>query len=95
MLACIETVLAEYDYPEAAYKRCMGIIQYHRAYGSQRLDNACKVALLAETCSYTRIGNILKRGLDKEYAGCELAFTNRNEPHIPLHQNQRGRENYQ
>jgi hypothetical protein len=95
VLACIETVLSEHDYPEAAYKRCMGIVQYHRAYGSQRLDNACKMALLAETCSYTRIGNILKRGLDKEYAGCEMAFNNRNEPHIPLHQNQRGRENYQ
>lgn len=95
VLACIETVLDEHDYPEAAYKRCMGIIQYHRAYGSQRLDNACKRALLAETCSYTRIGNILKNGLDKEYVDYELAFTNQYEPHIPLHQNQRGKKNYQ
>jgi len=83
------------NYPEAAYKRCMGIIQYHRAYGSQRLDNACKRALLAETCSYTRIGNILKNGLDKEYVDYELELDNRYEPHIPLHQNQRGKKNYQ
>jgi hypothetical protein len=95
VLACIETVLAENDYPEAAYKRCMGIVQYHRAYGSQRLDNACKMAMLAGTCSYTRIGNILKSCMDKQYVDCELALANRNEPHIPLHENQRGKENYQ
>lgn len=94
VLACIETVLAKHDYPEAAYKRCMGIIQYHRDYGSQRLDNACKRALFADACSYTRIGNILKHGMDKDDAHEELELSEVNASHIPPHSNQRGKNTY-
>ena len=43
--ACVEQIIANVDYPEIGYKRAMGIIQLHKSYGSQRLDNACKRAL--------------------------------------------------
>ena len=93
VLACIEVVLSKAEYPETAYKKAMGIIQYHRYYGSERLNNACKRALIAETCSYMRIGNILKNGLDK--VDIEAEMESMNKPHIPVHENQRGSTEYE
>ncbi len=90
VLAVINHVITGGDYPETAYKRAMGIVQLHRAYGSTRLDNACKRALLAGTCSYKRISNILKNNQDK------LPFIDQqnNVPHIPVHDNLRGASAY-
>jgi transposase len=92
VLECVEGVLGMGDYPETQYKRSMGIIQLHRQYGSQRLDNACKIAVEAEIYSYKRIENILKNGLDKEPA--DLQLTGLFESHIPSHKNIRGANSY-
>lgn len=90
VLAVVSHVITGCDYPETAYKRAMGIVQLHRAYGSQRLDNACKRALTAGTYSYKRISNILKNNQDK------LPFIEEGNdtPHIPLHSNLRGASAY-
>ncbi len=90
VLAVINNVLTECDYPEPAYKRAMGIVQLYRAYGSLRLDDACKRALLAGTHSYKRISNILKNNLDKE----PVMTNENNTPHIPAHSNLRGAAAY-
>jgi len=90
VLEVITQLITGVDYPETAYKRANGVIQFHRAYGSQRLDNACKLALFADTCSYKRIGNMLKNNQDK------LPFPEEenNIPHIPEHDNLRGPSAY-
>lgn len=90
--ACVEQIIAKVDYPEIGYKRAMGVIQLHRSYGSQRLDNACKRALQADAVSYKRIQNILKNNLDQS----SLFFQDLEEDksHIPEHQNSRGASNY-
>lgn len=90
VLEVITQLITGADYPETAYKRANGVIQFHRAYGSVRLDNACKLALLAGACSYKRIGNILKNNQDK------LPFPEEENdvPHIPLHSNLRGPSAY-
>jgi transposase len=90
--ACVGQIIAGVDYPEIGYKRAMGVIQLHRSYGSQRLDNACKRALQADAVSYKRIQNILKNNLDQS----SLFFQDLEEdkPHIPEHQNIRGASNY-
>ena len=90
VLTIISNVLTESDYPETAYKRAMGIIQLHKAYGPQRLDNACKRALLAGTCSYKRISNILKNNQDK----VPIITEENDAPHIPTHCNLRGATAY-
>jgi transposase len=90
VLAIIDQVVTYCDYPETAYKRAMGIIQLHRAYGSERLNNACKRALQAGTNSYHHINNILKNNKDKE----PLLFEQDDTPHIPKHTNIRGASNY-
>lgn len=90
--ACVEQIIAGVDYPEIGYKRAMGVIQLHRAYGSQRLDNACKRALRADAVGYKRIQNILKNNLDES----SLFFQDLEEDktHIPEHGNIRGASNY-
>nr|WP_321355528.1 IS21 family transposase [uncultured Draconibacterium sp.] len=90
VLTLVDQLVTTCDYPETAYKSAMGIVQLHKAYGSERLNNACKLALLAGTHSYRRIGNILKNKQDK------LPFPkeNSNIPHIPAHSNLRGAAAY-
>ncbi|PWD98236.1 IS21 family transposase [Marinilabilia rubra] len=90
VLSLIEDLLKESDYPEMAYKRAMGIIQLHRDYSSERLNNACKIALDVETYSYKRIKNILKNNQDKDFEPLEDAT----QTHIPYHSNIRGASAY-
>lgn len=92
VLGCVEALLAESDYPETAYKRSMGIVQLHRFYGSERLDNACQMALYAGSHSYKRIKNILENNMDKELA---VPQKDAEQSHIPFHENIRGADNYQ
>lgn len=92
VLGCIEEILKTGDYPEIGYKRAMGLIQLHKAYGSKRLDNACKRALDADAATYRHIKNILKNNLDKS----SLFYQDLEEDkaHIPKHENIRGASYY-
>lgn len=92
VLSCVEIILANTDYPETAYKRIMGIIQLHKTYGSQRLDNACERALFGSKPSYRFIKNILQNNLDKEYI--DFNQLDSCTSHIPQHDNIRGSSNY-
>lgn len=74
-------------YIEQNYKACFGMLQLQRKYGADRLEAACSRALLGTRINYTMIKNILERGLDK------MLFTSHTP--IPLHENIRGKEQYQ
>jgi len=92
VLMFIEGLLNQFDYPEVSYKRAMGVIQLHKKYSSERLNNACQRALYGNALSYNRVKNILKNNLDKEYQIFdELQQTT---PHIPEHDNIRGAQAY-
>jgi transposase len=91
---CVAQIIAEVDYPEIGYKRAMGVIQLHKAYGSSRLDNACKRALEADAVSYKRIQNILKNKLDQSTLLLEEIEQESSSSHIPKHDNIRGASNY-
>jgi hypothetical protein len=74
----VEALILKGDYPEVGYRRAMGVIQLHKQYGSERLNNAVK--------------NILKNNLDKEHQySLDLE---ENKPHIPKHENIRGATAY-
>lgn len=92
VLECVEKILSAQDYPEIGYKRSLGLIQLHRAYGSQRLNQACKRALQADACSYMHIKNILKNNMDR--APLFEQGTVQAKPHIPVHKNIRGASAY-
>ena len=92
VVKCIESILSKNDYPETGYKRAMGLIQLHKAYGSGRLNNACKRALQTDSPSYMRVKTILKNNMDKTslfYQDLEEDQT-----HIPNHKNIRGASAY-
>lgn len=92
VLSCIEQILVSFDYPELGYKRAMGVIQLHKAYGPERLNNACKRALDAQAVSYNHIKNILKNNMDR--APILFPDSQDNKPHIPVHRNIRGASAY-
>ena len=92
VLTCVEIILANTDYPETAYKRIIGIIQLHKVYGSERLNNACERAMCGNKPSYRFIKNILKNNRDKEYIN--FNELDKNTPHIPQHENIRGASKY-
>jgi hypothetical protein len=92
VLTYIQQILSRSDYPETAYKSIMGIIQLHKTYGSERLNNACERALYANAPSYKLVKNILKNNLDKE-TNIQKEL-NLDMPHIPKHDNIRGASKY-
>jgi len=85
VMMVVEHIINKAIYPEIAYKRVMGIIQLHKDYSSERLNNACERALYGEALSYNYIKNILKNNLDTEM----LDIDNLKEvkSHIPKHEN--------
>jgi transposase len=91
VLACVNELFLQSDYPETAYKRAMGIIQLAKFYGRERLDSACSRAIYAKAVSYNRIRNILENNLDKVTPEDQ----NVKGTHIPAHENIRGASNYQ
>lgn len=93
VVICIDQIIASGDYPEIGYKRAMGLIQLHKAYGSDRLDSACKRAIQADAVAYLRIKNILENNLDR----ISLFYQDieEDESHIPIHENIRGASTYQ
>ncbi|MEQ9439064.1 MAG: hypothetical protein RIG62_08440 [Cyclobacteriaceae bacterium] len=61
-----------------------------KAYGRERLIQACQMGLMASRYSYQIIANILKNRMDEQPAD-EITES----PHIPQHTNIRGAKAYQ
>ena len=64
--AVIAQVLHDAKYPPQAFRSCLGILNLEKSYGAPRLDRACQKALCYRLCSYRRIENMLKLGLEDE-----------------------------
>jgi len=71
---------------EQGYKSCMGILQFSKKYGDNRLEAACKRARELGSCTYSTVSRILKNGL--ENAPAEAVKP------TPYHENIRGSEYY-
>ena len=82
----IETILTARKYPEQAYRSCLGILRLGKHYPADRIEAACRRALIIKGYSYKSVSSILKTGLDKQCS--------RREPSEPVikHNNIRGRE---
>ena len=82
----IEQVLGDAKYPPQGFRSCLGILNLEKSYGAARLDRACGRALSYGLCSYRRIQNMLKLGLEEEQEQQPLSF--------PSHDNVRGSRYY-
>jgi len=87
-LEYIRRLIAQYSYPEIAYKQSHGILSFVKSYNKERLEGACKRALEYQRASYHTIANILKSGLDMEQISTDPVID------IGDHDNIRGAANY-
>jgi len=63
--ALVEALLAERPHPEQGYRSCLGIMRLEKRYGAERVDNACRRALVSGGRSYKHVERILKHKLDQ------------------------------
>ena len=84
----IRKVLAEKQHPEQGYKSCIGILQFAKKCGKERLNNACRRGIYYNSYSYIIIKNILARNLDK------AEIEKKNQYKLPVHENVRGGSYY-
>lgn len=84
--ALAEAILAERKHPEHGYRSCLGIMRLAKRYGGERVEAACRRALVVGARSYTRVESILRAGLDA------MPLPNATEPAAPAvtHENIRG-----
>ena len=64
----IEIVLRRRKYPQQAFRTCLGILRLSQSYGEDRLEAACRRALLIGAYSYKSLDSILRNGLDRQTA---------------------------
>jgi len=74
------------DYPETAYKQCMGVLSLAKEYDGYRLRKACTRARQYPRFSYRMVKDILKNNMDAEPDLFSDPTTNL----IPKHDNIRG-----
>ena len=86
--AMIEAVLESRQYPEQAYKACLGILNLARKYGKERLNEACERALQYRCYTYRSVRNILENNLDKLRDQDKHTIYRK----LPMHENIRGNE---
>lgn len=86
----IEVILKRAEYPEQAFKVCLGILSLKKKYGTNRLNSACRHAVSYDLYSFKSLKNILKTDVDK------LSFDQLNlfESNLPEHHNIRGKKYY-
>lgn len=83
----VQKIMASRAFPEQAYRSCLGVIRLANHYSPDRLEGACKRALLYHMLNYRGVKNILEKGLDKK----EESFGARV---LIRHENLRGPEYY-
>ena len=86
----IHHIIESRNHPEQAYKSCLGILNFEKKVGRERLINACKRGLEFETYSFKSIQKILENGLDYHQNQEENPIPQE----LPEHSNIRGKQYY-
>lgn len=91
--AVVKNLLENRPHPEHGYRSCLGLLNLNKRYGAERLEAACRRALIIGSPTRRSVLSILKQGLDQvaleavpEQATLVLA---------PAHDNVRGAAYYQ
>lgn len=62
----ITNVLSARKHPEQSYRSCLGILRLAKTYSDERLEAACRRALILNTYAVRSIESILKHRLDEQ-----------------------------
>ena len=84
----VEIILSRKAFPEIGYRSCMGIISLAKRYTKERLEAACKRAVLIKGVSYKSIKSILENKLDQKALPQQLELI------TVAHENIRGTDYY-
>lgn len=60
-----ETMMRTRPHPEHGYRACLGLMRLEKRYGKERLNSACRRALMVGSPTYRSVQSILKAGLDR------------------------------
>jgi transposase len=85
----VARLLERKPHPEQGYRACLGIMRLRRRYGAQRLESACRRALLLDACSYQSIKSILATATDRQPLPAPETAAQK-----ILHENLRGQDYY-
>ncbi|MES2514707.1 MAG: IS21 family transposase [Bacteroidota bacterium] len=81
-------ILNQNQHPDQASKVCLGVLNFAKRVGNERLTKACQRALGYGLYNYKTIHKILEKGLDKDEEGQDEQLK------MPEHGNIRGKEYY-
>jgi transposase len=84
----ISQILNQKQHPEQAYKLCLGVLNFAKRVGNERLTRACQRALGYGIYNYKTIQKILEKGLDKQNEDEDEKLK------MPKHENIRGKDYY-
>ncbi len=73
---------------EQTFNSCLGVLSLSKKYGTQRLEEACKRAVLGGKVTFHIVRTILIKKLD------QLPVLSSNNFNLPIHENLRGPQNY-
>ena len=88
----VRVLIESKNYPEEAYKQCLGIINLTHSYEKKRINTACKYALEMSRYGYHIIEKILKNNMDLVETVLPGSVENTSQNHITPHPNIRGTE---
>jgi transposase len=86
----IMQIIESRNHPEQAYKSCLGILNFEKKVGRERLINACKRALDFKIYSFKTVQKILENNLDQ----FDSEKDEQQEQQLPDHGNIRGKQYY-
>jgi transposase len=62
----VEAILASRPHPQQGFRSCLGLLRLGKRYSPERLEAACRRALVIGSASYKSVQSILKTGLDSQ-----------------------------
>ncbi|MBA3665821.1 MAG: IS21 family transposase [Bacteroidetes bacterium] len=81
-------ILNKNHHPEKAYRVCLGVLNFAKKAGNERLTKACQRAMSYDCYDYNSIQKILEKGLD------QVDEEKTEEKQMPAHENIRGGDYY-
>ena len=63
--AVVDQILQEKCHKEQSYRRVLALLSNAKKYGRERLNNACRRALMINSPTRSSVESILKQGLDQ------------------------------
>ena len=62
----LQKIMDQRKHPELGYRACLGVLRFGKRYSNERLEAACRRAIVMNAASYRSIKSILENSLDRE-----------------------------